>query len=113
VPCRCGGWYPAGSIPAVSSGPVVTEPVRSGTEPSTPVSSTATVTPFPRVTGQAWGALIATSCGCSADRMLRTSMAGPELAGVAARPGRVSSPAVASRARAIRPVSTTTPGGDR
>ena len=79
------------------------EAAGAGTEASTPVSSTATVTPFPRVTGHAAGALTAPSWGCSAALMLCTVMAGPE---APARPLAVSS-------TATRPVSTTTPGADR
>src|SRR6266849_6527031 len=60
VPCQRGGRYRGGLAPLVKSGPVVTEPLRSGTAGSVPVSSTPTVTPRPLVTRQAAGTPIAT-----------------------------------------------------
>ena len=65
VPCPCPAMAPATSVPLMpqngpafvrpeplKSGPVVTEPVRSGCRGSTPVPSTATVIPAPWVDGQ-------------------------------------------------------------
>src|SRR5690348_13397609 len=53
VPCAPQFWLLGDVCTPVKSGPVVTEPVRSDTEGSTPLSITATVTPLPCVTCQA------------------------------------------------------------
>ena len=49
-------------------GPSVTEPARSDTEPRTPLSMTATSTPWPWVTGQADGACTMSSTHISWSR---------------------------------------------
>ena len=54
----------------VRSGPGRTEPARSGTSGSTPLSITATVTPAPWLTGHAAATLIASRTHCCLSRTM-------------------------------------------
>src|ERR1039457_2010001 len=96
-----------GVFTPVRSGPVTTEPVRSETSGSTPLSITATTIPCPLVTCQAVGALIASRTHIWA---LRTSsaLAGP--APVTAAPAPIASAAQhAAEARARRDIPLNMP----
>ncbi len=114
VPCTPQSGLLDGVPTPVRSGPVITDPARSGTPGATPLSITATITPWPRVRCQAAGALTAFSTHCWAVRTLSA------LAGIAPMIIRVTAAAVSehrarsrrrARSRVVRAVSIPAPRG--
>src|SRR5206468_4518977 len=98
VPCTPQSLLDGRVVTPVKLGPVITEPDRSLTRGFTPLSMTATVTPAPRVTDQAAGALSMFSTHCSLAWMLSAGAAAADGAGAAASAARPARPAAASRA---------------
>ena len=95
VPCTPQFGLARGVRTPVRSGPVITEPARSDTSGLTPLSMTATVAPWPWVTGHAWGALTASSThiwalahGVRAGQRGRGGQQGADGQGEQERPGR-------------------------
>ena len=97
VPLTPQNWPPAARPDPVKSRPVATEPARSGCVESTPVSSTAMVTPVPLVDSQA----CVTCSELSHHSLLRTvsAKAGPAAAIATQDAARPAAIAVAARAR--------------
>ena len=97
VPCTPQLGLPGGVCTPVRSGPVLTEPARSGTSGLTPLSITATVAPCPLVTDQAEGALIASSTHIWASRTVSAPAGRAAAAPAAISRASMSSPAAARR----------------